>query len=151
MFFRLAVSRIHLPPLRERRGDIRLLARQLVQRVGLALHRPVNGISEKAMRRLETYDWPGNVRELENVLSRATALSRADVLSEEDLNLSFDTPRKGAPRNGEIVPLREAEKKHIELALESADWNITRTARLLEISPTTLRKKVGDYQLRRGP
>lgn len=149
LFYRIAVSRLKIPPLRKRRGDIRLLVNHLLSRTGRSLHRHLEAVDEKAMCRLESYGWPGNVRELENVLTRAATLSRESVLSTEAVEQALGRERGSEiPLQKEILSLREAEKIHIEKALASCGWNITRTARSLEISPTTLRKKIQDYGLR---
>lgn len=179
LFFRLAVARIHVPPLRERRGDIPLLVDHLIRRIARRIHSRVESVEEAAMRRLAEYGWPGNVRELENVLTRAIALARTPVLTMDDLafspgpegshalestpalersaavpEASRQRPAEGGaqprePENvpGEVLSLREAERRHVRKVLAAAGWNITRAARLLEISPTTLRKKISDYGL----
>ena len=106
------------------------------------------GLDSAALELPALYDWPGNVRELENVLTRAVALCRGGKLGHEDIGRALGrTQVKTAPENKEVRPLHEAEKDHIRLALDSSRWNITRTAQLLEISPTTLRKKIRDYRL----
>jgi len=148
LFYRLAVTRLTLPPLRDRRGDIPLLVRHLLERVGRGLGRTVVAVEDRALQRLQAHDWPGNVRELENVLTRAAALAPGEVLSVEDIAVAL--ARRGTDlqaRETKIVPLHVAEKAHIERALAAHGWNITRTARILEISPTTLRKKITDYRL----
>lgn len=150
LYFRFAVSRIALPSLRERRGDLRLLVPYLIKKIGSTLHRQVEGIEERAMRRLESYDWPGNVRELENVLTRAVALARGSVISAEDLEFSLESPKEKASAPSELVPLEQVEKEHIRKTLFATGWNITRSARILQISPTTLRKKIADFQFK-GP
>ncbi|MCX8038102.1 MAG: sigma-54 dependent transcriptional regulator [Candidatus Sumerlaeia bacterium] len=148
LFYRLAVARIWLPPLRERRGDIPLLVRHLLTRIARKVHKPITGIEEKAIERLVAYDWPGNVRELQNVLTRAAALARSPIVTLDDLELRFGAFAEPVPPAAEIATLREAEKEHIARALAAKGWNITRTAKLLHISPTTLRKKIADYGLR---
>jgi two-component system response regulator AtoC len=147
LLFRLAVSSLVVPPLRERRGDIRPLVRHLLGRITKELHRDVEGVDESAMRRLETYDWPGNVRELENVLTRAVALSQHPILTAEAFGVSLN-PSPVDQGTETIVPLKDAEKRHIEKALICNAWNITRTARVLQISPTTLRKKISDNKIK---
>lgn len=149
LFFRLAVSEITLPPLRERRSDIRALVHYFINKAGERLHKRVSEIDEDAMKRLETYDWPGNVRELENVLTRAVALSRTSTLLALDIRFPFGTPADGYGGIQEIKPLAQVEREYIEKALFAMEWNITRTAERLRISPTTLRKKIADYDLRR--
>jgi len=147
LLFRLNVARIDVPPLRERMEDLDLLARHLLARTAAGMGRPVTRITDEAIERLRTHDWPGNVRELENALTRAVATATGDVLAPEDVRID---PRQ-APRARavEVQPLREAEKAHVAAALDATGWNISRTARLLEVSPTTLRKKIADYRLGR--
>lgn len=151
LFFRLAVTRLHVPPVRERPEDIQLLADFLLGRIAERLGRPPVRLSAEALRILEEDPWPGNVRELENILTRAAALLRGEVIGPEDLQIdrSLRTEPAGGGNGEPLVPLREAERRHIERALERLDWNITHTAEALEISPTTLRKKIADYELRR--
>jgi len=148
LFYRIAVSRIAIPPLRERRSDIRLLVHHLLNRIGRQIHRTIDAVDEAAMRRLEGYDWPGNVRELENVLTRAATLSRERTLSADTIKRALGIAAESTSDASEITPLRAAEKIHIEKALIAFGWNITHTAKKLEISPTTLRKKIQDYELR---
>ena len=76
---------IHLPPLRERREDIPLLAREFLGRFAKSMAKKIDGITPEAMRRLEVYDWPGNVRELENTIERAIALESGNRISDEAL------------------------------------------------------------------
>src|SRR6202020_3371676 len=75
LFYRLSVIPIHLPPLRERRDDIPLLAREFLERFAKSMNKNIVGIEPEAMRRMEVYDWPGNVRELENTIERAIAFA----------------------------------------------------------------------------
>jgi two-component system response regulator AtoC len=146
LLYRLAVAEITLPALRERRSDIPVLAHHFIAKIARQFNKRVDGIDEAAMRRLNAYDWPGNVRELENVLTRAIAITRTTILGTEDIEFPMSQhPSSTDP--AEVVPLSVAEKRHIEKALAVAGWNITKTARMLEISPTTLRKKIADYDL----
>ncbi len=149
LYYRLTVARIEAPSLREHRSDIPLLVQYLLGRISRTLHRRVDAVEEAAMRRLTAYDWPGNVRELENVLTRAVALSRGPVLTGDDLEFSLRPEIETDPSAANVTTLRQAEKGHIEKALIVTDWNITRTAGILQISPTTLRKKITDYDLKR--
>jgi two-component system response regulator AtoC len=154
LYYRLAVSRIRIPPLRDRQGDIPLLVDHLVKRIARRIHRRVDAVEEDALQLLTTYGWPGNVRELENVLTRAITLAHTRVLTVNDLAFSLGRDRTGAAQRADaeyekVLPLREAERLHIRRALAATGWNITQTARLLEISPTTLRKKIADYDLHR--
>lgn len=147
LFFRLAVSRISIPPLRKRLTDIPLLVRYLVDRITRQLHRPMRAVDPEAIKRLMNYSWPGNIRELENVLTRAVALAQDDVLTAQDLGCQILICHKQV--DGVVLPLWQAEKIHIEKALAALDWNVTHTADALEISPTTLRKKIKDYGIKK--
>jgi transcriptional regulator with PAS, ATPase and Fis domain len=98
LYYRLSVIPIHLPPLRERRDDIPLLAREFLGRFAKSMMKKIDGIEPEAMRRLEVYDWPGNVRELENTIERAIALESGqrisvDALPERILNHFQESPR----------------------------------------------------------
>lgn len=150
LYYRVAVSTIQLPPLRERRGDIPLVVDYILARVTRKLHRTVNAISGDALARLVEYDWPGNVRELENVLTRAIVLSNGPEITIGDLEFSLVRPGGDRDPGACLKTLAEAENEHIAKALAVNGWNITKTAQRLEISPTTLRKKIADYGLRSG-
>ncbi|GMU91494.1 MAG: sigma-54-dependent Fis family transcriptional regulator [Candidatus Hydrogenedentota bacterium] len=148
LYYRLAVSTIRVPPLRERRDDIPALAQRLLARICRDLHRPITSIDAKGVQRLQAYDWPGNVRELENVLTRAALFTRGDTILDENISRSLGSSpvRRDTPQ-APIKTLREAEREHVEAALFATGWNITHTATMLDISPTTLRKKIHDYEL----
>ncbi len=143
LLYRITVSEIVIPPLRDRRSDITVLVNYFISKLGIQLHKNVDGIEEAAMRRLELYDWPGNVRELENILTRAIALSRTHTIGVDDIKLPLGGISDDV--NDDIMPLSIVEKDYIAKALLFTNWNITKTAKLLEISPTTLRKKINDY------
>jgi DNA-binding NtrC family response regulator len=145
LYFRLAVSPVRLPPLRERKEDLSALATHLLTRRARELHSDVDGIAEEALRLLNTYDWPGNIRELENALTRAVALARSTTLGAADF--AFLDPARAAspPESSEPGPLWQAEKRAIERALAHTGGNITHAADVLEITRTTLRKKIADY------
>lgn len=147
LYFRLAVSPIRIPPLRERREDIPALAMHLLRRRARELHAKVTGIEKEALRKLEMYDWPGNIRELENVLTRAIALARGRTLGVDDVAF-VNVASPGSNRAGrEPRPLREVEKDAIEETLQFTGGNLTQAAKLLEITRTTLRKKIADYNI----
>ncbi|MFZ4767335.1 MAG: sigma-54-dependent transcriptional regulator [Roseimicrobium sp.] len=97
LFYRLNVVRIHIPPLRERREDVRVLAEFFLQRMAARKRLPQMRFSEDALALLEAYDWPGNVRELENTLQRAAALCNTDVLLPSDIPLGSNTQRNITP------------------------------------------------------
>jgi len=134
LYYRLRVVEIVLPPLRERPGDIPLLAHALVARASHKLSRPAPALSEAALEALMRHDWPGNVRELENCLIRAIALGPAGVLRPEQLNLQQgDTATTNVLRT-----LDEVELEHVQRVLAAVDGNKARAARVLGISKTRL-------------
>ncbi|MFW6108172.1 MAG: sigma-54-dependent transcriptional regulator [bacterium] len=143
LFYRVNVVPIHMPALRERVGDIPLLARHF-----LALYAKQNGIDPEslsiapdAMMQLKQYSWPGNVRELENAIETAVVLAHDDVLTVDDLPVSITTQsdRKRLPLR---EALEEAEREIIQDALRLNGWRRQPTADMLEIDRTTLFKKM---------
>jgi len=151
LYFRLAVSTITLPPLRERRGEIPLIVDHILAQVKEDLGCPLRGVERSVMKHLIRYDWPGNVRELRNVLIRAAVLSEDNVIA-EDLILDCLYGAKAEASTSEDAPLalKEVEKRHIRSVLEMSGWNISKSASMLGISRVTLRKKILDFKLRDG-
>ena len=146
-YYRINVIRIDMPPLRQRRTDIKLLAGHFLKKFSHETTKRVDRISPAALKILETYDWPGNVRELENAIERAVVLCRSRVLGEADF--AFLRPPPPASLSG--PSLREMEKYHIRNILDRYDWNITRAAEALEINRVTLHKKIKRYGLTAEP
>ena len=165
LFFRLEVFPIHVPALRERPGDIPLLAEAFV-----ASFCKENGLRTKRIdpaffQALQLRTWPGNVRELKNVVERAAILS-SDVISIADLpedphSSPFDDDLRpnganvlAAPKSGERLTLREyrdaAERAYIVQTLADTDWNISRAAVALSVERTNLHKKIRAYGIKRG-
>jgi len=143
LYYRLNVVTLSVPPLRERREDIPLLARHFLRvcRHGRGLSQLT--MSPHAIKRLEAYDWPGNVRELENVIRRGAVLCQGQVLGTDDLpkHLQPFEPRHApVPRS-----LDEAERRHITEILREAEGNISYASRILQISRPTLRSKIEKY------
>jgi transcriptional regulator with PAS, ATPase and Fis domain len=143
LFYRLSVVRIHLPPLRERRGDIPQLCDYLLGTLSGA-----KGVklAQDEYARLMEYDWPGNVRELKNVLERAVMLQTGAELRPSRL---LDHEKRIVQPVGEhcsnlpeTVPLDEVEKRHIRYALEKFAGNYTKTAKALGVSLSTLKRKI---------
>jgi len=151
LYYRLNVVGLNLPPLRERREDIPLLAEHFLKHFSEKNRKDIKGITPQAMDRLIRYDWPGNVRELMNAVERGVVLSQSDYLNEEVFPIiasaSADdcTP---APVTGDGVadlPLETVEKATILKTLESAGGNKSETARRLGITRKTLHKKLKKY------
>jgi Nif-specific regulatory protein len=153
LFFRLQVVEMRVPPLRERKTDVRILATHFLTRFVRETGRKIRGFSEAAVLKMEEYHWPGNVRELRNVVERAVALGAGPVLDAGDIWLSgleALAPPPAVPAPGyEPVPLEEVEKRHILATLEHTDWNKSQSAKILQIERSTLDRKINAYGLKR--
>ncbi len=145
LYFRLNVIPFHLPALRERPGDIPLLAEHFLKRAAKEHGRQVVGIEPKALEKLERHTWRGNVRELRNVMERAVLLSQGKILKQEDIFLEYlqDTPFTQEQGNGS---LKDVERELILCTLEKEGWNRTRASEKLGISIRTLRNKLHEYR-----
>jgi two-component system response regulator HydG len=146
LYFRLNVVQLRLPPLRERKSDIPLLVNFFLEKFDEG-DRPIRSISDDAMRRLMAYDWPGNVRELENCIARAVALGTGPILHVGDLptNLQYGSAAERPPREDELLPLDELERRAIYRALRETGGDKLAAARLLGIGKTTLYRKLKQY------
>jgi two-component system nitrogen regulation response regulator GlnG len=173
LYWRLNVLNIDLPPLRERREDIPLLAEWLLAKHAKQEGRAAPGISEDALARLTSYTWPGNVRELENTLVRAATFAQGGVIHEADLFAergapgdagdegfeaalvrqlrgvvrTWPEPTKKSPSELHALVVGTAEKVVIALALERTRGNQLQAAKLLGINRNTLKRKLDDYAL----
>jgi len=156
LYYRLNVISIHVPPLRERKEDIPLLADHFVEKFNMESGKKVEGISEDALQILMEHDWPGNVRELENVIERAVIINRGGVILPDDLPPNLSRRLALAPPQDSLIQqvqggqmtLQEVEKAHIHNILEETGWNIKRTARILGIDRSTLYAKIRRYGLK---
>jgi transcriptional regulator with GAF, ATPase, and Fis domain len=167
LWFRLNVFGIHLPPLRERSGDIAILAQHFLGHYAAEFNRPSLTLSEAALDALQTYDWPGNVRELQNALERAilmcdgarlepghfgfpfstsAALSRASLASPASAEDTSPGLNAGALFEA-TETLADAERRCIEQALKASNWNQIQAAQRLQIHRNTLHKKIQEYHL----
>ncbi len=147
LYYRLNVIPVRLPPLRERREDIALLAVHFLQKYAGSSRWPQVELSTELQQRMLAYDWPGNVRELENFIRRALVLAPAPRLGPELLD-ELLLPAPGT-ETAEVVPvtLREMERRLLARTLEATGGNRTRTAELLGISIRTVRNKIRAYGL----
>jgi DNA-binding NtrC family response regulator len=170
LFYRLNVVRIHLPPLRQRVEDIRLLSEYFLQKVATQKHLPRVQLSEDAMRVLENHPWPGNVRELENTIQRACVLASSEILLPKDIPLGAAEVRESVNMPGSIAPpgemtneaaiaflVRAAQANpNVQLlpwleheftlyGMKATNGNQVRAAKLLGITRATLRKRIDRY------
>ncbi|HEX9047715.1 MAG TPA: helix-turn-helix domain-containing protein, partial [Verrucomicrobiae bacterium] len=159
LFFRLNVVPVFVPPLRDRREDIPLLATEFMRRLSRKHGVHVKGFTDAALRTLNEHSWPGNVRELQNVVERAVILCGDNgILETEHLGLAIHSGASasaatteagalagGADANGEFPTLAELEKRHIFAALDRCKGNRTHAAKILDVSIRTLRNKLHEY------
>jgi two-component system response regulator HydG len=150
LYYRLNVVALEMPPLRERREDIPLLAQHFLEALSRDNRKDIKGFTPQAMDRLMKYDWPGNVRELMNAVERGVVLSRSEYLDEEVLSLiSSDESSSQDISSGDglnaDMPLDEVEKASILKTLESAGGNKSEAARRLGITRRTLHKRLKLY------
>jgi formate hydrogenlyase transcriptional activator len=145
LFYRLNVFPIHLPPLREREGDIPLLAQYFVRKFAVNFGKKIDRIPERLWTSLQRYPWPGNIRELEHVVERAVILTEGPELAVVDWLTTPSQMGKG----GTLPTLEELEREHILRALEHSNWRVSGdkgAAKILGLNPTTLEarmKKLG--------
>ena len=151
LFYRLAVVRLHLPPLRERPGDVRALALHYAARFAAEHGRALGGMADDAMRALEAHAWPGNVRELRNVLERAVLLAPGDVLQVGHLQLRPAPPPVSADE-GESLPgyradmtMAQVEALHIGAVLREVRGHFGRAAEILDMHRNTVSRKAAEY------
>ena len=160
LYYRINVVNVRLPPLRERVGDIALLASHFLRRFSKETWREILGFTDAALAALQRYPWPGNVRELENAVERAVVLSRRPQIDFADLPETVQLHEVPIPAGrlpgqedfcDRAMPLQVAlegpERRIIEAALRRNDWNRQATAAELDINRTTLYKKMRKYQL----
>ena len=153
LFFRLQVVEIRVPPLRERKSDVPLLAEHFLRKFVRETGRRIRGFTPAALAKMTEYHWPGNVRELRNVIERAVALGQGPMLDVSDIwlsSLEMNTPgTAGSPPPYESLPLEEVEKRHILHTLAHTDWNKSQAAAILNIERSTLDRKIKTYGLTR--
>ena len=156
LFYRIAAFPIIIPPLREHREDIPLLAEHFLGRAAEKAGKSITVISTEALQLLMNYDWPGNVRELENVMERAVLLETSGVLQADGLppeiqsareQLHIPTSQDSDIEATRILTLEEVEKQALIRALEATENNIRQTAKVLGINRATVYRKLEKYDL----
>jgi transcriptional regulator with PAS, ATPase and Fis domain len=158
LFYRVNVVPVYLPPLRERRQDIPLVAEALLRRLRRKLGLDVRGVTDAGLDALLAYDYPGNVRELENVLERAFIRLRirgGDRVDVEDLPLELRGAAAASGRSGGLaIPesydgLRKIEREMILQALQRTGWNKRKAAQLIGITHQTLYNRLEEFKIKR--
>jgi len=148
LYYRLNVFTIVIPPLRERRDDIPLLVNFFLKKFSSAMNKPIKNVSKEAMDFLVNYDWRGNVRELENAVERAVVVGKSSEIIVDDLPFHLSQNIFDSGENGKS--LSAMEKKYILKILNETNWNISKSAQLLDIDRVTLYNKINKYELRKA-
>jgi DNA-binding NtrC family response regulator len=148
LYYRLNVINIQLPPLRERREDVPLLAQEFLERLGPELGRNVTEISEDALRLLVDHSWPGNVRELLNALERAMVTCKTRTLTADDLAFLGGGPPSSAELPAGLT-LQDLERQYIATTLHRKEGNVKAAAAALGIDRSTLYEKIKRYEIPR--
>ena len=149
LFFRLRVVEINLPPLRERAGDIPLLAQKFLREFAAENGKPVNDFTADALQLLIHHSWPGNVRELRTAIEHAVVLCRGEKISARDLPPSVRGVRTVEPQlfQRNDLTVKEAEKQLVMRALKETDGNRTLAAKKIGMSRRTFHRKLHTYHL----
>jgi DNA-binding NtrC family response regulator len=137
LYYRLCVVQIHLPPLRERKEDIPILADHFIKKLSFKMGKKIDGLSKRAMDILLAYNWPGNIREMENALERGMIMASGALIDAQDLPLRSDTEVD----NGQLTTLEDLEKTLIERTLIECNWNKSLAAKRIGIGRRTLYDK----------
>lgn len=153
LYYRLHVIPIHLPPLRERGGDVISIANALVRQASREENKSFVGLSEATKDRLQAYHWPGNVRQLQNVIRNAVVLHQGEWIEQDMLPAPLDTPQAHSSTAqpvtdampAPIVPLSVIERQAIERAISHCQGNVSRAAAMLEVSPSTIYRKLQSW------
>ena len=150
LFYRLNVININIPPLRERREDIPLLARSFIERLSHELGKEIDDITESGLKLLMDYNWAGNVRELENAVERAMVTCKNKVLTDEDFGfLELNGSRRNTWDVPDSMTLDEIEKQVIEATIKRTEGNVKDAATILGIDRSTLYEKIKKYEIER--
>ena len=155
LLYRLRDITIEIPPLRERRADIGIIAARLLGQYKESLRGRTPGFSEEARSALQAYDWPGNVRELKAAVRRAVVLAMGETIAPEHLGLGAESPAEeptaSDPAQDRILSLAELEREHILRTLGALDNNKRQTAKALGISRSTLDRKLQKLHMHTDP
>jgi len=147
LLYRVNTVEIHLPPLRERQGDIALLAKHFIHIYAKKYKKDINNLSSEALKKLNTYHWPGNVRELQHAIERAIIMCDSNLLQPDDFFLSSSKQAKSNESEYDTNNLEEVEKAIINKVLKQYQGNITLAANELGITRTSLYRRMEKYDL----
>lgn len=150
LYYRLNVVNIKIPPLRDRREDIPLLARAFIEEIATENNRAVRDISPEALARLQSYGWPGNVRQLRNVLESVIVMSTREIIDVVDFPEPIREASSAPPLQALIamgMPMAEIEKEVIRQTLQRTRGNRSEASKILGISTRTLQRRIKDHNL----
>ncbi len=157
-FYRINTIRIHIPPLRERNGDIVLLIQHFIEELNQKYNRQITEVAPEALELMQTYEWPGNVRELQNIIERTYYLATPPRIQTFDLP-AYISARNGASqvRNWDNLTYKEAkdsvleefEREYLKHHLEKHNWNISRAAQTCEIDRRTIHRLINKFDLKK--
>lgn len=154
LFYRLNVIPLHLPPLRERREDVPMLVQHFAETAAREANLRPRGISPEALDALGRMDWPGNVRELRNTVERLLILAQGNTIAKDDVDLLVGGHTRGAGLSSDLLSCQTfadfkeaAERAFIIQKLRENDWNVSETARILDMPRSNLYKKIERYEL----
>lgn len=145
LYYRLKVIEISLPPLRERLDDLPMLVDHFCKNFNKTFHKEIVGVDENVMKSLMDYHWPGNIRELEHTLERAFILCREQTILPE--HLPPEILKSGKKQDNKSLMKAPKDSSELSVVLQKTDWNISKTARLIGISRSTLYRKMSKYNL----
>ncbi|NOY08748.1 MAG: sigma-54-dependent Fis family transcriptional regulator [Spirochaetes bacterium] len=153
LYYRINTITINIPPLREKPQDILPLTEYFIKKYSTEMGKKIEGISEEVKEAFLNYNWPGNVRELKNLIERAVVLNSEKIIRLSDISLEFDTGQAGPmdeDNSRQLNRLSAVEKKLLTDTLNICGWNISKTARKLGITRSTLRYRMSKYKLNSG-
>lgn len=147
LYYRLNVVSISLPTLADRKVDIPLLVRYMIEKYAKVFGKKIRGVSPDAMNLLLGYDYPGNIRELENIIARAVALADSDLITIDDLPPDLSGLELQPLDTQEMITLDEMEKRYIEKVLKKTNYNKSLASKILGLPRTTLWRKIKKYRI----
>lgn len=159
LYYRLSTFPIHVPPLRERKGDIVVLVDHFIKQLNSKLGKNIKGVTKKALKLMYDYNWPGNVRELENTLERCMILTDGDYIDVDVLPATINSQFTDVVVNSKgllfeddspIIPFEKLKEQAVRHALKVTDWNIVEAARKLKIGRATLYRLMEKYKISRN-
>jgi two-component system nitrogen regulation response regulator NtrX len=149
LFFRLNVIPLFIPPLRERKEDIPLLVEYFLGSLASEYGKPPRKILPEALKYLQSYGWPGNVRELKNVIERLVIMTPSNIIDARNLFIPVEHEGSGYFQYKTLKDARDAfEKDYITKKLEENNWNISRTAEILDVERSNLHRKIKTYEIK---